>query len=264
MRVAGIDQAIWLAGFACEILLFAILLARRQYRHFPIFVAWIGVLIITDPVMFWATGHLSEGTYYRAFAISSGVSYLLQLALLAEVAHAVLRPGVRETRVLLASTLALSAGLLLPVILWAFNPSWHGQASQIFDRIMIVVLSFAFLRILLFALIAGFSQMLGITWRNHVIRLAAGLAFYGVVAVISQLTISHLSYSNAPLYNVLYHLLDRMQVTALIASLAFWVYSFVQKEAPRREFTPQMQRFLVTISENARQTRLGLTRSRGA
>jgi hypothetical protein len=119
----------------------------------------------------------------------------------------------------------------------------------------------AYLRLGVFSAIAAFSQMLGITWRNHVIRLAGGLAFYSGVSLIVQLTVSHLSQRNWENYTKDYWLLNHTQVIAYLMALTFWVWSFVQKDAPRREFTPQMQKILVTISQAARRDRVGLSRS---
>jgi hypothetical protein len=105
--------------------------------------------------------------------------------------------------------------------------------------------------------------MLGITWKNHLVRLAAGLAFYSAVSVVVQLTLSHLPQSNHALYNSDYSLLSRTQVIAYLGTLAFWVWAFLQKDAPRREFTPQMEKILVTIAQTAQRNRVSLSRGLG-
>jgi hypothetical protein len=46
--------------------------------------------------------------------------------------------------------------------------------------------------------------------------------------------------------------------------MAYWVFSFAQQEAERREFTPQMQSFLMAVAGSARATRLTLTESAAA
>jgi hypothetical protein len=45
-------------------------------------------------------------------------------------------------------------------------------------------------------------------------------------------------------------------------SLLYWVYCFAQQEAKRREFTPQMQNFLLAMAGTARSTRVSLSDSR--
>jgi hypothetical protein len=44
--------------------------------------------------------------------------------------------------------------------------------------------------------------------------------------------------------------------------LLYWLVSFAQKEAERREFTPQMQNFLLAMGGAAHSTRVALTESR--
>jgi len=43
--------------------------------------------------------------------------------------------------------------------------------------------------------------------------------------------------------------------------LLYWAYSFARKEAERREFTPQMQNFLLAMAGTARTTRMALADS---
>jgi len=48
-------------------------------------------------------------------------------------------------------------------------------------------------------------------------------------------------------------------VFSFLASLLYWIFSFAQKEAQRREFTPQMQSILLTLAGTARLSRTTLT-----
>jgi len=50
-------------------------------------------------------------------------------------------------------------------------------------------------------------------------------------------------------------------VAAYLCSLLFWVFSFSQQEAARREFSPQMQGFLRAVAGTARATRVALADS---
>jgi len=55
-----------------------------------------------------------------------------------------------------------------------------------------------------------------------------------------------------------YHLLDQIVAGSYICSLGYWVFSFAQQETARREFTPQMQNFLLAVAGTARSTRMNL------
>ena len=50
-------------------------------------------------------------------------------------------------------------------------------------------------------------------------------------------------------------------MASYLCSLLYWVYSFAQKEAERREFTPQMQNVLLAMAGVAREQRLALAQA---
>ena len=266
MDASAAAQLFWFASIAAEIALVLTLIYKRQYLAFPAFLAWILFSALSDGPLYWIAHHdASFHIYQRAYVVSSAIDYMLQLGVLLEIASAVLRPSRRSfSSRTLAILLTVAVIGVVAICYWAFRSVSHGTAfDAIGAKLLKVNFFFAYLRLVVFALIAGFSQMLGITWKNHVIRLAGGLAFYSAVSVVIQLTISHLNRSEPYSYLSEFYLLNRIQITSYIAALAFWIWSFVQKDAPRKEFTPQMQHFLVSISETAKRSRLGLTRSLG-
>ena len=265
MQLSAVDQSFWFAGFSEQIALSAVLIYRRQYQTFPIFLLFILNNLAFAAPLFWLSAHASPIRYEHAYIVTQIIDFMLQLGVLVEIAYRVLQPDKkampRALRIAMFSILVVAFAI---TIVWAFrHGSNQGALEQTFAKLVKVSFLFSFLRLIVFALIAGFSQMLGVTWRNHVIRLAGGLAFYSAVSVVVQLTISHLSLSDEKTYIHDYYLLFHTQTVGYLLALAFWVWSFVQKDAPRREFTPQMERFLVTISQTARRSRVGFARSMG-
>jgi hypothetical protein len=125
---------------------------------------------------------------------------------------------------------------------------------------MVVNATMAILRLTTFILIAGFSQLLGLNWKNHVLQLASGLAFSAVVTLIVE--VAHSELRGGPNYARQYFALDHLRIAGDLCTLYFWCYAFVKKEAPRKEFSPQMARFLVSISGTAQKQRTALARTR--
>jgi hypothetical protein len=138
----------------------------------------------------------------------------------------------------------------------------HLNASTLADprSFMVIDTTMAILRLATFVLIAGFSQVLGLNWKNHVLQLTSGLAFYAVVTLIVDFAESHLRAS--PSYVSSFIALDHLRIGGYLCALYFWCYAFVTKEAPRREFSPQMTRFLVSMSSTAQRQRAVLARTR--
>jgi hypothetical protein len=52
--------------------------------------------------------------------------------------------------------------------------------------------------------------------------------------------------------------LNRALIASYIVSMMYWIFSFAQKEAERREFTPQMQNLLLAVAGVARADRAAL------
>jgi hypothetical protein len=55
-----------------------------------------------------------------------------------------------------------------------------------------------------------------------------------------------------------YHWLDEAVGVSYIFALSYWVFAFSTREAERREFTPQMQSFLLAAAGSARSARIGI------
>lgn len=259
MHVTGIDTVLWLAGVAGEFFLVLILLVRRGYRTFPIFFSWICVVLLLEPTFYWLLLHTSQTTYYRIFFALNFPQYLLEVGVLAEIALSVIRP-VRKT---LSRGLLITFGSSMAVIVAiGFLAAAHANSVTLVDpRSFIVVnTTMAILRLATFILIAGFSQLLGLNWKNHVLQLASGLAFYAVVTLIVELAHSHLR--AGPDYASNYYALEHLRVGGYLCALYFWCYAFAKKEASRKEFSPQMTNFLVSISGSTKRQQAVLARTR--
>jgi hypothetical protein len=114
--------------------------------------------------------------------------------------------------------------------------------------------------IVIFLLIASFSQVLGLSWKNHVLQLATGFAFYSIVELVMELMQSQLH--AGPGYASSFRFWGRVEIVGYVGTVFFWCYAFLKKEAPRKEFSPQMQKILVQLSGNAKRQTAVLARSR--
>jgi hypothetical protein len=112
------------------------------------------------------------------------------------------------------------------------------------------------LRILFFLLLAASSQLLSIGWRDRELQVATGLGFYSLVNVAVSIVQSRQSTATE------YARLEELVVASFLCSLVYWVISFAQKEAARREFTPQMQKVLLAMAGSAHTARVALSDAR--
>lgn len=115
-----------------------------------------------------------------------------------------------------------------------------------------LVQTFAIIRILFFLVLAAFSQLLAIGWRDRELQVATGLGIYSVASLGAALLHAQMPGADR------YHHVDQLVVVSYIVSLIYWAVSFLQQEAPRQEFTPRMQSILLTVSGAARTNRIAV------
>jgi hypothetical protein len=258
MQVHDIDDWLWAAGTAGEVTLLGILCARRVYRTFPIFFSWLTFVVLLEPTFYWLLHHASEKTYYQVFFALNFPQYLLEAGVLIEIAASVLRP---VKRALPKGLLYFLVGGMVLIGAVAFIIATHLNASTLAHPryFQVINATMAILRLVTFLLIAAFSQLLGIGWRNHVLQLASGLAFYAAVTLIVELGHSHLRAGSD--YASQFYALEHLRVAGYLCSLTYWCYSFARKEAPRKEFSPQMAQLLVSISGSTKRQHSVVARS---
>jgi hypothetical protein len=237
-------------GLMAEIGLFVVLLARRQYKTFPVFTFYIAFSLLSDvglgALIVLYPMHTARSVEFGLLPLE----YLLELCVLFEIAWNVLRPvhaslprgSLRVFGAILA--LALLGGVLL---------AWHfdNTGNQIQDVRVPLDLVVGLLRMLIFVATAGFAQLLGIGWKNKVLQLATALSFYSAVSLVVSLVERYSGRSQE---------LDGFVTVAFVLEFAFLVWAFTTKEVRRREFSPQMEQFLVTLAGRAKLARTALVR----
>jgi hypothetical protein len=230
------------------------MIKRGSRRDYPILLTYMFFNLVADPLA-WL---LRNSGYYPKFYFTCTVlDYLLQLLIILEIGRNVLRPSKRSLPFRLWPI--VTGGILVCAIVAAtFSPSTQSASNT--AVLLRVTLGLAILKLLLFAGMAGFAQFLGIGWRSRVLQLATGLAFYGAVSLLVQLSSSHLP-STGPAYSAHLVRFAQIQWGAYSLTLLSWIWAFSRNEAPRKDFTPQMQEVLVTIAGAAKRTRLAVTRS---
>lgn len=262
MNASDLGKLVWIVSDAGKVLLLYIILRKQLYRTFRLFFGYVLWDLISDVVLYLTLaapdgylGHHYAPIYYTANIIL----YLLEFGVLLEVASVVLQPA---KRVFPRGTLYFVSGamLILGVIsfmlaIWV-NPTPFAN----FRFFLVLNTAAAILCLITFLLIAGFSQILGLSWKNHVLQLATGLAFFSVVELTMELMQSQLH--PGPSYLSQYRMWGQIEVIGYLCTLSFWCYAFLKKEAPRKEFSPQMAKILVSLSSGAKRQHAVLARSR--
>lgn len=247
-----IDNALVIASILGEITVLCLLLKRKSWRVLPVFCCYIAWAALTDGFNLFILSKFpdSYGSVYFAEVIPDS---FFQLAVLIELGWSVLRPS---RSILPRGTIYLITGLILVagLIVWPFagmavpqNLSHHAELYVHFQETV------AILRVVCFLLMAGFSQLLSIGWRDRELQVATGLGFFSIASLIVAVLHSHQEAGTH-----VYHWLDDAAAVSYLGALGYWIVSFVTKEQERKEFSPQMQELLLLMSGGARASRIAL------
>lgn len=244
--------AIYAMGSLAEIALLCVLLFRRQYRTFPIFTCYIGFNVCSDlAVALLSTQSSGDRASWLALFLLPP-QYLLELGVLVEIGWRLLKPvshSLPRQALKVFLTIAVIAVLAGVALAWHVDPHSTGIYEKLKFPLDITV---GLLRLILFLAMVGFAELLGIGWKDKVLQLATGLSFYSLLDLAGSLIQNNFGASQFA---------NHLKGGAYLVELGFFIWVFTTKEAERREFSPQMQQFLVTISTRVRSSRSVIERS---
>jgi hypothetical protein len=251
-----LDNAVLTASILGEITVCALLWNRKVGRSMPFFFLYVAWSLISDVCFALILSHWksTDIIYGRFYLTSTIIDSVLQFSVLVELAWSVLRPVrtslPRKALLGLVILVALAGLAIWPLAAMTVPPWLTGKNALLLH----LEETFAILRVALFLIMASFSQLLSIGWRDRELQVATGLGFYSIANLIVTVIHSHQSLTQGDQY----HWLDAASSISYLGALTYWVYSFATKEQERKEFSPQMQNFLLLMSGGARSGRVAL------
>jgi len=250
--VSPLDTAVLIASIIGETLVCGLLLRRKVWRTLPCFslyVLWTLASDLASSLILWKM----PGIYGRYYLGQATVDSLLQFPVLVELAWSVLSPVrqslPRHSLIFLSVLIALAGLAIWPLAGMALPQNFTGLNVILFK----LQETFSILRVACFLIMASFSQLLSIGWRDRELQVATGLGFYSIVSLLASLMHSH--QTEGPKY----HWPDQALSLCYVGTLCYWAFSFATQEQKRKEFSPQMQQFLLLMGGGARAGRIALS-----
>jgi hypothetical protein len=247
------NNALLTTGTVAEIVVLALMLRQKMWRTLPLFCVFIAFTALTD-ITNSLILYKFPGLFNRAYFWEMGPDSLLQFGVLIELAWSVLRPSraslPKAALPVLASLIALAGLIIWPLAGSAVPPNLSPHA-QLFVHCQETI---AILRVVCFLVMAGFSQILSIGWKDRELQVATGLGFFSIISLLVLVLHSHQLVQDPS-----YTWLDRATSISYLGTLSYWGMSFATKEQERKEFSPQMQQFLLLMGGGARAGRIALS-----
>jgi hypothetical protein len=235
-----------------------LLIRKRIYREFPLFSAYLVWLLIAAVGWLLAASRQETQSYTRVFLISSIFDAAFMFSILVEMSMSVLKP---VKAMLPRWTIVVVIGMIAAVAyaVWHIaSPPGVTQVSKVSQYIIRCDMTTSVLRIVFFVSLAALSQLLSLGWRDRVVQISTGLGFFSIVSL--GVTFLHMNQGvGGDHLNAVYHVLDRIVACSYITSIVYWLVSFAQPVRERQEFTPQMRKFIGSLAQNARSTRMAMS-----
>ncbi len=248
----SLDNTLWLGYIVIEAVVFGLLIYKRVWRTLPVFSIYIIWDLISN-VGGFISQQIAPSSYNPVtYFIQTIIDSTLQFGILVELMWSVLRP-VRASLSRWTLPAIAAVILLMGAAIWPFAilPGL-ADTSALGRQIGHLQQTVTILRILFFLGLAACSQLLSMGFRDRELQVASGLGFYSLVSLGTAM----LSARDANTHQ--YKHLNQFVIASFLCSLLYWVYALLQKEAKRREFTPQMENLLLAVAGAARANRSAL------
>jgi hypothetical protein len=241
MKLPLLDNALWAAGPLLNAALFCVICLRRRLGTFPVLASWCAFTILSMAALFFAYRIGSDHFYAVVYWIVEGVDALLQIGVVAEVAHIVFWPSdsVRKNRAWFARLTAVGA-LIAFAIVWWIHPAALTQAGvwEIRgDLFTSIVVSGTFTLVLLM------SQRQGLHWRSHVMSIGYGLMVWGVVTLVIGLLHGYWGrYSH-------YLGIEHFRMLTYLSILVYWIVALWRDEPEKEQPSQEMRDAILQMTD---------------
>jgi hypothetical protein len=249
----SLETAVFWAGSLAEGALVALLIYRHAWRSLPFFFVYNLECLTTGVLYFFVQRSWSQHASFETYFYQNILDGILQFCVLVELTWAIFRPY-RKT---LPPATAFLLGILVAIAGMAIWPFAEAPAFahfphqwQLMGRLL---QTDSILRVLFFLALAGCSHLLSIGWKDRELQVATGLGFYSLVSLAVTMAHSH------QVAGTQFRILEQVTAATYLCSLIYWDFCFAQREAARREFSPQMQSVLLAVAGAARSMRVGLS-----
>lgn len=239
MHFSRLALAFWADSLVINSAVVTVLFLRARFRQFPLLTALFAQYIVRTLVLFYAYMHQARLLYRDTYYCFLVFDYLLQLAVILEIAGVVLRPTgtwVRDARAMFAGIGLSGAVVAVAISFWITPPVQSGwQLWPLRANLFTSLLTCE-----LFVAMSFTANRLGLGWRNHVMAVAQGLTFWNVVMVVTTCLQSYFGAAH-------FVGLDQIRGVAYAAGVLYIIVQLWRPEPERRPIDPELRRYILAL-----------------
>lgn len=242
MNLSLTARVLWAAGFVEHAALLFVLIAKRRWKTFPVFTAWIGFMMARTILLFAIYRYGSAALYKNVYWSAAFLEVALQVGIVFEMARVVLKPTgtwVRDARNMFLLMGGVGA-VVAAGIAYGIHPSEPSTLGLWRERANLFSIM---LTVEIFISMAFASTHLGLVWSSHVMRIGQGWAIWAVIALIIEGLVSHFG---ADWHGIA---LDNVRILTYQAVTIFWMVTLWRPEPERRTLSARMQSYLDNLHQ---------------
>lgn len=237
MTFTTLQYAIWLCTIGGLFVLLLVLALKKRIRTFPTFTGYISYVTIEMIALLLISRYGNKHEYFVSYWSLVFGEYLLQIALVIEIARDVLRPTgtwVQDARRLFFGGSAIGLFVATTIAFLITPPDVTRTAlwsmrSSIFTSFLICEI---------FIAMSASANRLGIPRRSHVMALGQGLAFWAAIGLMSDIVRYLTGWKPGT------QIFDQVPSIAYVITLVFWAIKFGQPEQQRKALPPEVRDYL--------------------
>lgn len=239
MKLPSLDIALWAAGPLLNAALVCVLCLRRRLRAFPVLTSWCVFTIVSAVALFFIFRDASHQAYAVSYWIVDALDSLLQIGVIAEVAHVVFSP-LRQKRGLQLFPVIVIAAAISFVIVWWIQPVSATQAGvweirgDLFVSLMVSEI---------FGIVLVMSQRQGLHWRSHVMSIGYGLMIWAIFGLV--LGLLHGYWGRHEHYVGVEHVRMLVYLTILL----YWMVALWRDEPEKEQPSAEMRDAILQLTD---------------
>jgi hypothetical protein len=212
---------LWFTQTGLNVVLLVVLVVRRAYRKFPIFVSYVSWRALESGILLWMNYSLSvSGNLYAiVFAAGRAIDAALALAMVAEIFKQLMGsyPALRRSGIAVFRWVTIALLMFDVALAWLAPATGDGRLMSgfyILDRTVNTLL--CGLLVLLFV----FPRLVGLFWRSQAFGIALGL---GILAALGLATSAIRSQVEPIARNQLVDIMDVVTHATYLSSIVIWM-----------------------------------------
>jgi hypothetical protein len=242
VMLGSVINDIWVAGTCLQVLLALTLLARKSWKKYPIFSAYVFFNLFFAALAYAV--FRNRFIYYYTFWICDAIGIVLGLGVVREIFTHVFSPHPALRK--LATMIFRIAVVLLVILACGVIYAQSGNARGIGNGVLLAAEAARVVEVGLTMFLFLSSSAFGLHWRQNVFGMALGLGMFAAVELVADTMIGHVSSATAQAFNLAHGI-------SFFISLLIWLgYLLVPERVANNAEIPkraQMEQWNQAVTE---------------